>query len=664
MIPDRQTVILTQIEEIISSLINPDENIRNNAIDEIDHLPNDYLDLIASIARNNNSDISEILSEIRHKRQSGGQQDRLQEKQKKPRRKPIGGYYSKITGEHFAKNDFQRILMDTIISVGGQGRRTDIENEIGRRFKEEFSPVDLELISGTPRWKKYVDWLRMDFVERGIFKHDSPWGIWELETWYLSKHSEIIQRLRNIIEEGPHEISILAFKTWLGHRDTLEDLPSLLEKSGVRLHLIYHAIEWLNDQNSDDTMLPFLSSEIDDLRLAAIKKVKNLEKNPATIKKLEYLFRQDPKDEIRTQAFWAWLEHKTVLTDLPVLLKTPGNGLDYAKHAEEWLNEKKFKANEILPFLCFENDKLRLIAVNKLKKLAINSELKEKLEYLFEQDSNEEIRIHAFNVWLEKNDIIADLSALPKITKNYPDLKVIAMEWLNNKKFSEEEIRLLIDSGDKELRVIGISKLRTPSSPETIKKLKYLFESDSDEEIRTYAFKLWLETCDEEAGISSILNITGKNPLLTIYAAEWLNDKQINEHSIFRLLGSDNDALRIVAIKKLRSPVKNPLLIRKLISILEQDKNDEIKTQASRFLLKSFEKPGLFQDEQIVEPIMKIYSLTDDFEVKSWSIKVLYEINKKNPVIPKISQSNLPHETAKQLRKDLNDYIIPRLKWR
>jgi len=82
----------------------------------------------------------------------------------------------------FTQSDLEPILIDVLRDFGGSASKKAVEDEIERRLHNEFSPADLDRVGeGIPRWKKNVQWVRFDLVERGIMQKDSHYGVWALE---------------------------------------------------------------------------------------------------------------------------------------------------------------------------------------------------------------------------------------------------------------------------------------------------------------------------------------------------------------------------------------------------------------------------------------------------------------------------------------------------
>ena len=90
-------------------------------------------------------------------------------------------HFGKVDAPHFTASELEPILIDVLQGFSGSASKRTIEAEIERRLLNEFNPADLEKVGeGISRWKKNVQWIRFDLVERCIMKKDSQRGVWEL----------------------------------------------------------------------------------------------------------------------------------------------------------------------------------------------------------------------------------------------------------------------------------------------------------------------------------------------------------------------------------------------------------------------------------------------------------------------------------------------------
>jgi hypothetical protein len=80
-----------------------------------------------------------------------------------------------------SKDVLKKALIETMKESGGRGYSNDIQDKLAIKLKSILTPADLELLSdGEIRWQKNVQWLRYVLTKNGVFKKNSPRGIWEL----------------------------------------------------------------------------------------------------------------------------------------------------------------------------------------------------------------------------------------------------------------------------------------------------------------------------------------------------------------------------------------------------------------------------------------------------------------------------------------------------
>ncbi len=92
-------------------------------------------------------------------------------KPKKPRRQ----------GNKTPQRDFRLPLMKVILDLGGTAEVKDIREKLLPVMKERLTDDDFEPVStGEERWWNAACWERSDLVKEGLFRDDSPRGVWEL----------------------------------------------------------------------------------------------------------------------------------------------------------------------------------------------------------------------------------------------------------------------------------------------------------------------------------------------------------------------------------------------------------------------------------------------------------------------------------------------------
>jgi hypothetical protein len=72
-------------------------------------------------------------------------------------------------------------ILTTLVSLGGRGRSETVTDEVGKLLKTRLKPDDHErLSSGVLRWRNRVAWQRLNMINEGLLRSDSPRGIWEI----------------------------------------------------------------------------------------------------------------------------------------------------------------------------------------------------------------------------------------------------------------------------------------------------------------------------------------------------------------------------------------------------------------------------------------------------------------------------------------------------
>lgn len=79
---------------------------------------------------------------------------------------------------------YWRPILETLVAMGGRGKRGEVVNAVGEKMKEMLKPADYGKLpkSGWVRWRNRVAWQasNMRQPEQGLIKDDSPRGIWEI----------------------------------------------------------------------------------------------------------------------------------------------------------------------------------------------------------------------------------------------------------------------------------------------------------------------------------------------------------------------------------------------------------------------------------------------------------------------------------------------------
>ncbi len=77
---------------------------------------------------------------------------------------------------------YWRPLLQTLVELGGRGRREQVIEQVGQKMQNILRPADYEKLpqSSFIRWENRVAWQASNMKREGLIKRDSPRGIWEI----------------------------------------------------------------------------------------------------------------------------------------------------------------------------------------------------------------------------------------------------------------------------------------------------------------------------------------------------------------------------------------------------------------------------------------------------------------------------------------------------
>jgi hypothetical protein len=79
------------------------------------------------------------------------------------------------------QRDFRLPLMEILLELGGSAELNDIRKKLLPAMKPKLTEDDFEPVSnGDERWWNATCWERSELVKEGLFRNDSPRGVWEL----------------------------------------------------------------------------------------------------------------------------------------------------------------------------------------------------------------------------------------------------------------------------------------------------------------------------------------------------------------------------------------------------------------------------------------------------------------------------------------------------
>lgn len=83
--------------------------------------------------------------------------------------------------EIITRSEWRRILLQTLVEMGGSAKESEITERIESKIKDRLSAVDLERLgSGEVRWKKNLYWEKHDCKKQGLLEGEARHGIWEI----------------------------------------------------------------------------------------------------------------------------------------------------------------------------------------------------------------------------------------------------------------------------------------------------------------------------------------------------------------------------------------------------------------------------------------------------------------------------------------------------
>jgi len=112
---------------------------------------------------------------------------------KQPIKRNIGGNKKTVIKSKMEKNSFgpgeitgrdilETVLIEVLRSMGGRGEVSEVKDGMIKIIGENFTDRDNETLSnGTIRWWNSTQWIRQKMVDAGVFRDDSPHGVWELK---------------------------------------------------------------------------------------------------------------------------------------------------------------------------------------------------------------------------------------------------------------------------------------------------------------------------------------------------------------------------------------------------------------------------------------------------------------------------------------------------
>lgn len=77
---------------------------------------------------------------------------------------------------------YWRPILQTLVEMGGRGRREKVIEVVGKKMKDILTPADSKKLPQSKyiRWENRVAWQASNMRSEAYIKNDSPRGIWEI----------------------------------------------------------------------------------------------------------------------------------------------------------------------------------------------------------------------------------------------------------------------------------------------------------------------------------------------------------------------------------------------------------------------------------------------------------------------------------------------------
>ncbi len=146
--------------------------------------------------------------------------------------KPFVARSKRKRGRKLPQREFRKPLLEVLSELGGRATVGDVRRLMLERVSPLLGDADYESVSsGDPRWWNAVCWERNDLVKEGLFKSNSPRGIWELSGQALTRGEASPHEQNKVPEDG----------TW---RTDIETALHRIDRGeGASLHEIYKTAE-------------------------------------------------------------------------------------------------------------------------------------------------------------------------------------------------------------------------------------------------------------------------------------------------------------------------------------------------------------------------------------------------------------------------------------
>jgi len=95
------------------------------------------------------------------------------------KRQEISGRLSK--GLRTPEQEFWRPILEALVELGGSAPMSQVLDRVEHKMKSTLNEYDYgHLSSGAVRWRNAAQWARLNMINHGLLKSDSPRGTWEI----------------------------------------------------------------------------------------------------------------------------------------------------------------------------------------------------------------------------------------------------------------------------------------------------------------------------------------------------------------------------------------------------------------------------------------------------------------------------------------------------
>ena len=80
-------------------------------------------------------------------------------------------------------SDFRLPILQALIDLGGAGKVQQVLDRVEELMAGRMRPIDLEGLPSDPtntRWRNTAQWERLEMVQAGLLRSDSPRGTWQI----------------------------------------------------------------------------------------------------------------------------------------------------------------------------------------------------------------------------------------------------------------------------------------------------------------------------------------------------------------------------------------------------------------------------------------------------------------------------------------------------